>query len=134
MPVRKRNGLRRQPPTGWQGDFHQFAEGDSFRLEQLIEAYEGATTLGQSVVMDEMMDDNAETHYVEQVLSLGNGGPPAGPPLVLGPSVRGTNPFAALDLAAVSENAYWEQSAAPVNTSSGEETILPGWVRTIGGQ
>eukprot|EP00972_Heterocapsa_arctica_P052311 7695624-Heterocapsa_arctica.AAC.1 len=71
------------------------------------------------------------------VLGLGtsNGGPPAGPPLVLGPRSRGENPFAMLDLAAVQENPYWEQpSAIPVVPSSGEETILPGWVRTIGGQ
>jgi hypothetical protein len=55
MAVRKRNGLRRVPPTSWRGVYLQFAEGDQFRLEQLIEAYEGAPDpLGQSVVEDEV--------------------------------------------------------------------------------
>ncbi len=71
MPVRKRNGLRRVPPTSWRGVYHQFAEGDQFRLEQLIEAYEGAPDpLGQSVVEDEVMDNDAEPHYVEQVMRV----------------------------------------------------------------
>jgi hypothetical protein len=122
MPVRKRNGLRRVPPTSWRGVYHQFAEGDQFRLEQLIEAYEGAPDpLGQSVVEDEVKDNDAEPHYVEQVMRVppvavlgsSNGGPPAGQPMVLGPR-RDENPF-----------------ALPL---SGDETVLPGWVRAMGNQ
>eukprot|EP00972_Heterocapsa_arctica_P030332 4466110-Heterocapsa_arctica.AAC.1 len=53
----------------------------------------------------------------------------------LGPR-RDENPFAMLAMAAVQEEqTYHEQpSAIPVIPSSGDETILPGWVRAMGGQ
>ncbi len=70
------------------------------------------------------------------------GAPPAGPPVAMGAWLGAASPFAmqaerhpvpSPDIR--QETSFLDQqSGIPVMPSSGEETILPGWVRTIGAQ